>query len=140
MELKAYEILKDKLGEERAAIILGFVEGKIGQVQGKINEQKEACLTKDDKLEMIRATKEDKMELIKIMKEDKMELIQAWKNDKMELIQSWKNDKLELIKNIKDDKMELIKIIKEDKVDLIKWMVGFWITQVAAIIGLYLKK
>jgi uncharacterized protein YbcI len=96
MELKAYEILKDKLGEERAAIILGFVEGKIGQVQGKINEQKEACLTKDDKLEMIRATKEDKM--------------------------------------------ELIKIIKEDKVDLIKWMVGFWITQVAAIIGLYLKK
>jgi len=85
MELKAYEILKDKLGEERAAIILGFVEGKIDQVQGKIDQQKEACLTKDDKV-------------------------------------------------------ELIKIMKEDKVDLIKWMVGFWIAQIAAIIGLYLKK
>ena len=85
MELKAYEILKDKLGEERAAIILGYVEGKIDQVQGKIEEQKTACLTKDDK-------------------------------------------------------MELIKIIKENKIDLIKWMVGFWIAQIAAIIGLYLKK
>jgi hypothetical protein len=33
---------------------------------------------------------------------------------------------------------------KEDlantKVDLIKWMVGFWIVQMAAIIGLYLNK
>jgi hypothetical protein len=33
---------------------------------------------------------------------------------------------------------------KEDlantKVDLIKWMVGFWIAQMAAIIGLYLNK
>ena len=89
MELKAYEILKDKLGEERAAIILGYVEGKVDQ-------QREACLTKDDKMELIQSAKEDKM--------------------------------------------ELIKIIKDDKVDLIKWMVGFWIAQIAAIIGLYLKK
>jgi hypothetical protein len=33
---------------------------------------------------------------------------------------------------------------KEDlantKVDLIKWMVGFWVAQMAAIIGLYLNK
>lgn len=31
-------------------------------------------------------------------------------------------------------------ITKDDKIDLIKWMVGFWIAQVAAIIGLYIKK
>jgi len=31
-------------------------------------------------------------------------------------------------------------LTKDDKVDLIKWMVGFWIAQMAAIIGLYLKK
>jgi hypothetical protein len=30
--------------------------------------------------------------------------------------------------------------IAETKVDLIKWMVGFWIAQMAAIIGLYLNK
>jgi hypothetical protein len=30
--------------------------------------------------------------------------------------------------------------LAETKVDLIKWMVGFWIAQMAAIIGLYLNK
>ena len=29
-------------------------------------------------------------------------------------------------------------LTKDDKVDLIKWMVGFWIAQMAAIIGLYI--
>jgi hypothetical protein len=29
--------------------------------------------------------------------------------------------------------------IANSKVDLIKWMVGFWIAEMAAIIGLYLK-
>ena len=29
---------------------------------------------------------------------------------------------------------------KADKVDLIKWMVGFWIAQMAAIIGLYISR
>ena len=78
IELKAYEILKDKLGEEKAATMLGFVEGKI-------DEQKKVFLTKDDK-------------------------------------------------------MELIRMAKEDKRDLVKWMVGFWIAQIAAILGLYLKR
>ena len=31
-------------------------------------------------------------------------------------------------------------LTKDDKVDLIKWMVGFWIAQMAAIVGLYLRK
>ena len=30
-------------------------------------------------------------------------------------------------------------LTKDDKVDLIKWMVGFWIAQMVAIIGLYIK-
>ncbi|MBI3501101.1 MAG: hypothetical protein HY063_04840 [Bacteroidetes bacterium] len=30
-------------------------------------------------------------------------------------------------------------LTKDDKVDLIKWMVGFWIAQMAAIVGLYLR-
>ena len=68
--LKAYEILKTKLGEQEAATILEFIEEKSEQ---KINQKKDVFLTKDD------------------------------------------------------------------KVDLIKWMVGFWIAQMAAIIGLYIK-
>jgi len=30
--------------------------------------------------------------------------------------------------------------IGNSKTDMIKWMVGFWLAQMAAIIGLYLKK
>jgi hypothetical protein len=30
-------------------------------------------------------------------------------------------------------------LTKDDKIDLIKWMVGFWLTQTAMIIGLYIK-
>ena len=30
-------------------------------------------------------------------------------------------------------------LTKDDKVDMIKWMVGFWIAQMATIIGLYIK-
>ncbi|HLG34794.1 MAG TPA: hypothetical protein VI757_07945 [Bacteroidia bacterium] len=39
----------------------------------------------------------------------------------------------------KQDKVELIEKIAQSKLDMIKWMVGFWIVQMAAIIGLYLK-
>ncbi len=30
--------------------------------------------------------------------------------------------------------------VTQAKLDTVKWMVGFWIVQMAAIIGLYLKK
>lgn len=89
MEFKAYEILKDKLGEEKAATLLGFA----GE---KLEEQKSAF-----------------------------------------------KDKLDEQKNAFQEKFDQLKnvfLTKEDKVDLIKWMVGFWIAQIAAILGLYLKK
>ncbi len=31
-------------------------------------------------------------------------------------------------------------LTKDDKVDLIKWMDGFWIAQITATVGLYLRK
>ncbi|MBL7790467.1 MAG: hypothetical protein JNL75_11615 [Chitinophagales bacterium] len=31
-------------------------------------------------------------------------------------------------------------LTKDDKIDIIKWMVGFWLAQMGAIIGLYLTK
>ena len=31
-------------------------------------------------------------------------------------------------------------LTKDDKVNMVKWMVGFWIAQMAAIIGLYIKR
>ncbi|MCY7351125.1 MAG: hypothetical protein LH606_10710 [Cytophagaceae bacterium] len=35
-----------------------------------------------------------------------------------------------------EDKVKVL--ISDAKVDLIKWMIGFWVTQMAALIGLYL--
>ena len=92
LALKAYQILKDKLGDEKALTILEFADDKVEQM---ISQKKDIFLTKDDKIELI---------------------------DRMQ-----------------NDKIELITRMKEDKIDLIKWMVGFWIAQIAAIIGLYFK-
>ncbi len=39
----------------------------------------------------------------------------------------------------KEDVLRLETRMAEMKADLIKWMVGFWIAQMAAIIGLYLR-
>jgi hypothetical protein len=71
LELKVYEIFKNKLGEDEAAAVMEFIDIK---TEEKINSKKDIFLTKDD------------------------------------------------------------------KVDLIKWMVGFWIAQMAAIIGLYIHR
>lgn len=42
--------------------------------------------------------------------------------------------------NEKVGKPEMETAIEKCKVDLIKWMLVLWLTQMAAIIGLYLKK
>jgi hypothetical protein len=53
------------------------------------------------------------------------------------------DDKFEDAKQTLATKEDIARLdikIAETKVDLIKWMVGFWIAQMAAIIGLYLNK
>ena len=48
---------------------------------------------------------------------------------------------MEFIDSKSEEKMNQKKDIfltKDDKVDLIKWMVGFWIAQMGAIVGLYI--
>lgn len=57
------------------------------------------------------------------------------------------DDKFDESKQIIATKEDLARVegrletkIAETKVDLIKWMVGFWLAQMAAIIGLYLNK
>ena len=36
-------------------------------------------------------------------------------------------------------KIELLREISQSKFDMIKWMVGFWLTQMAVLLGLYLR-
>ena len=70
LELETYEILRDKLGDQKASTILQFMNKKADQL----------TLDKKDKF-----------------------------------------------------------LTKDDKVELIKWIVGLWIAQMVALIGLYLK-
>lgn len=46
LEIKDYEIFKQKLGEAEAATILEFIEEK---AEAKINSKKDVFLTKEDK-------------------------------------------------------------------------------------------
>lgn len=75
LDLRAYEILKAKLGEKEAETVIEYFESK---AEAKYLEKKDTITTKED--------------------------------------------------------------LANAKVDLIKWMVGFWAVQMAAIIGLYLRK
>lgn len=51
LELKAYEIFKNKLGEEDAAVLIDYFESKSEE---KINQKKDIFLTKEDKTDIIK--------------------------------------------------------------------------------------
>ncbi len=90
LELKAYEIFKNKFGEKDAETVVEYFESR--------SEEKVA--QKTDGL----ASKQD-------LKADLAEL-----------------------------RADLEGKIALSKVDVIKWMVALWITQIAAIVGLYLTR
>jgi hypothetical protein len=52
MELKVYEILKNRFSEEEAAIVIEYFESKADE---KINQKKDIFLTKDDKVDILRS-------------------------------------------------------------------------------------
>jgi len=76
-------------------------------------------------------------------KEDARKVVESIEKVIDERVES-KTDVFERIvnKDIDNFRREMYKVflVKEDKVDLIKWMVGFWIAQMAAIVGLYIRK
>ncbi len=51
IELKVYEIFKNKLGEQEAQLIIEYFEKKSDE---KINAKKDVFLTKEDKTDMIK--------------------------------------------------------------------------------------
>jgi len=65
-------------------------------------------------------------------------------NDQNLKVLATKEDVINLRSELKQDianlRTELKTDIAHSKTDMIKWIVGFWIVQMAAIIGLYLKK
>jgi hypothetical protein len=51
LELETYEILKNRLDEQKALTILQFADAKAEQ---KINEKRDVFLTKDDKIDILK--------------------------------------------------------------------------------------
>lgn len=51
LEIRPYEIFKQKLGETEASTIIEFIEEK---AESKINSKKDIFLTKEDKTDMIK--------------------------------------------------------------------------------------
>lgn len=52
LELKVYEIFKNKLGEKEAETVIEYLEVK---AEEKYQQKKDALLTKDDKIDIIRS-------------------------------------------------------------------------------------
>lgn len=78
IEIKAYDVLRAKLGEKEAETLMEYIQSRSGMTEEKARSQ--------------------------FASEDKVKAL-----------------------------------ISDAKIDLIKWMIGFWVTQMAALIGLYLK-
>ena len=127
-ELQVYELLKKRFSEEEARIVLQYIEEK---GEEKINQKKDVFLTKDDKVDIMRS-----IYLVGIVQflaiVGSVLAILSFSN-------KWFN-RFFYMKTHRFYSKNYIFLIKDDKVDLIKWMVGFWIAQMAVIIGLYLNK
>ena len=62
LELKAYEIFRNKLGDKEAEVILAFLEEK---AEDKYLQKKDVFLTKEDKIELMSKIESSKTEMIK---------------------------------------------------------------------------
>ena len=64
LELKVYEILKNRFNDKEAEIFIEYFESKANE---KIDDKKDIFLTKQDKVDLIEKMNKDKIDLIKWM-------------------------------------------------------------------------
>ncbi len=62
LELKVYEIFKNKLGEKEAETVIEYFESK---TEEKYQQKKDVLLTKEDKIELISKIESSKTDMIK---------------------------------------------------------------------------
>lgn len=60
-EIRLFNSLKGKLGEEETQLLISFINSR---VKNTFMDQKEIFLTKDDKADLITLIKQDKVEII----------------------------------------------------------------------------
>ena len=62
IELKVYDVLKARFNEEEARIVIEYIADKSEE---KMEQKKDIFLTKDDKLDIMRAIKDDKVDIMR---------------------------------------------------------------------------
>ena len=110
LELRVYEIFKNKLGQQVAETVIEYIEVKAEQI----------C--------------ENKMRLV-ATKDDIEQLKKATKDDIGELKKETKEDIGQLRKEMVEMKVEMKVQIVETKAEIIKWSFVFWIGTVIAVLG-----
>jgi len=83
LELKAYEIFKNKLGDKEAEVVIDYFESL---TEEKYQQKKDILLTKDDKIELISKIENNKAELISKIESNKAELISKIEASKTDML------------------------------------------------------
>ena len=62
LELKVYDLLKVRFNEEEARTVIEYIANKSEE---KLEQKKDIFLTKDDKIDIMRALKDDKVDIMR---------------------------------------------------------------------------
>ena len=154
--IKVYEILKDYWGENKASVVLDYLENETTlKVERTVEDKIEHLATREDILELKTATREDILELKTATREDILKLETATREDILKLETATREDILKLGTATREDILKLETATREDIFKLekaifkmettivdkyaantIKWMFVFWIGTMGTIIAI----
>jgi archaellum component FlaC len=148
-QIEVYEVLKEKVGEDAAKILIEYIELKKKEVATKEDIMRLEQSTKEDIMRLEQSTKEDIMRLEQSTKEDIMRLEQSTKEDIMRLEEivkmvekSTKEEIRRLEKRVEKVENDINDLKKEQRRNLY-WILGvyitLWATTIAGIITLLLR-
>jgi archaellum component FlaC len=148
-QIEVYEVLKEKVGEEAAKILIEYIELKKKEVATKEDIMRLEQSTKEDIMRLEQSTKEDIMRLERSTKEDIMRLEQSTKEDIQRLEEivkmvekSTREEIRRLEKRVEKVENDINDLKKEQRRNLY-WILGvyitLWATTIAGIITLLLR-
>jgi predicted ribosome quality control (RQC) complex YloA/Tae2 family protein len=137
-QIEVYEVLKGKIGEQEAKLLIEYIELK-----------KKEVATKEDIMRLEQSTKEDIMRLEEIVrkleefvKEEFQRIEQSTKEDIQRLEQFVREEIRRLEKRVEKVENEIIDLKKEQRRNLY-WILGvhitLWATTIGGIITILLK-
>jgi hypothetical protein len=148
-QIEVYEVLKEKVGEDVAKLLIEYIELKRKEVATKEDIMRLEQSTKEDIMRLEQSTKEDIMRLERSTKEDIMRLEEiikmvekSTKEDIQRLEQFVREEIRRLEKRVEKMENDINDLKKEQRRNLY-WILGvyitLWATTIAGIITLLLR-